>query len=102
MLHLNRRLLISRTTCVPSLQKAFAKTLSTRTEFTHRTEENVIRGNKSLEYPVEDCFTFFSQRFEQFGDRIAMVRDFDSFIFADFALFSIEVLNIILFLFVGY
>ena len=67
--------LLSRKTCVSSLKMTFAKTLSTRTEFTHRTEDNVIRGNKSLEYPVEDCFTFFSKRFEQFGDRVAMVSD---------------------------
>ncbi|XP_066929646.1 uncharacterized protein [Clytia hemisphaerica] len=73
MLHLQRRFVTSRTTCIPSLKKTFTKTLSTRTEFTHRTEENVIRGNKSLEYPVEDCFTFFSKRFEQFGERVAMV-----------------------------
>ncbi|XP_066929647.1 uncharacterized protein [Clytia hemisphaerica] len=73
MLHLQRRFVTSRTTCIPSLKKTFTKTLSTRTEFTHRTEENVIRGNKSLEYPVEDCFTFFSKRFEQFGERVAMI-----------------------------
>jgi len=58
----------------PHVKSGFVKTLSTRTEFTHLTEENVVKGNRKLEYPVKDCFTFLSKRFEQFGDNVAVVR----------------------------
>ena len=54
--------------------RQFVKSLSTRTEFTHLTDENVVKGNRKLEYPVEDCFTFLSKRFEQFGNNVAVVK----------------------------
>ena len=59
--------------CKPSLITTTTKALSTRTDFSHRTEDNIIKGNWSLDYPVEDCFTFFSKRMETFGDALAMV-----------------------------
>lgn len=77
------RRLLHLASCKPSLITTTTKALSTRTDFSNRTEDNVIKGNWSLKYPVEDCFTFFSKRFETFGDALAMVRFFfvENFVF---------------------
>ena len=67
------RRLLHLPSCKSSLITTSTKALSTRTDFSHRTKDNVIKGNSILEYPVEDCFTFFSKRIETFGDALAMV-----------------------------
>ena len=58
--------------------QSFTKALSTRTEFSHRTGNNVIKGNQNLEYPIDDCFTFFSKKLELFGDAVAMVNHYSN------------------------
>lgn len=52
--------------------RTFPRSLSTRTEFSHITEDKIIKGNKTLDYPVEDCFTFFSKKLAEYGDDIAL------------------------------
>lgn len=59
------------------IYKSLCRTSSTVTNSSYcfRTEENIIKSTKTLQYPNEDLFTFYSKKFLEFGDQVALVRN---------------------------
>ena len=37
-------------------------------------DDNIIRGDKTLDFPVVDLFSFFKKKFQTHGDKVALVR----------------------------
>ena len=59
------------------IYKSLCRTSSTVTNSSYcfRTDENIIKSTKTLQYPNEDLFTFYSKKFLEFGDQVALVRN---------------------------
>lgn len=49
--------------------------LRTPASYTFRTDDNIIMSTKELIYPNEDMFTFFSKKFLEYGDKVAIVDE---------------------------
>lgn len=55
------------------------------------TEDNIMVGNDTLEYPKGDVFSVFSKKFAEFGDKQAVVGDSfpTSFIFDSYEIYAV-------------
>lgn len=54
-------------------QRLFTRPLSMKGCTSYLTDDNIMVGNDTLEYPKGDLFSVFSKKFEEFGDKKAVV-----------------------------
>ncbi|XP_066924216.1 uncharacterized protein [Clytia hemisphaerica] len=59
----------------PLLSRCHSSLSPQHTDYAYLTEDNIVKSTIQLDHPVEDLFTFFSKKFQEFGDEVAMIDE---------------------------